>query len=172
MNLDTILQRLQIMPSTLAAIVNGLSDEDLRWRPEDGNWSIIEVLCHLADEEVEDFRMRLRMTLEQTGEAWPAINPPQAAFDRDYRSQPVADVLRRFTAERAASIEWLRQHQNADWSVAYHHPKFGRIHAGDLMASWAAHDALHLRQIAKRLFQMAQRDAAAFSTGYAGEWRA
>jgi hypothetical protein len=40
------------------------------------------------------------------------------------------------------------------------------------MVSWAAHDMLHLRQIAKRLFQIAQRDGDGFSTDYAGEWKA
>jgi hypothetical protein len=35
-----------------------------------------------------------------------------------------------------------------------------------------AHDYLHLRQIAKRMYQMAGRDAGEYSTRYAGEWRA
>jgi hypothetical protein len=50
------------------------------------------------------------------------------------------------------------------------HPKVGATAAGDVMASWAAHDALHLRQIAKRLWELAGRDGAPFRTGYAGEW--
>jgi hypothetical protein len=36
------------------------------------------------------------------------------------------------------------------------------------MASWAAHDALHLRQIAKRLYELTARDAGRYSAGYAG----
>ena len=44
--------------------------------------------------------------------------------------------------------------------------------AGDLLAAWSAHDALHLRQISKRLYQIAQRDAGSYSVQYAGEWRA
>ena len=42
----------------------------------------------------------------------------------------------------------------------------------DLLTSWAAHDALHLRQIAKRLFQLAERDGGEYNSRYAGEWRA
>jgi hypothetical protein len=57
-----------------------------------------------------------------------------------------------------------------DWSVAYQHPKVGPIRAGDLLTGWAAHDALHLRQISKRLFQLAERDGAGFTSRYAGEW--
>jgi hypothetical protein len=40
------------------------------------------------------------------------------------------------------------------------------------MVSWCAHDALHLRQIAKRTFQMAQRDGGRFTADYAGDWKA
>ena len=172
MNLDAMIERLQLMPGTLAALASGLSDEDLRWRPGESDWSIIEVLCHMADEEVEDFRTRLRLTLEQKGEAWPAINPPQAAIERDYRSQPLSNVLARFTSERTASIKWLRQLTNPDWTFEHHHPLIGVLRSGDLLASWVTHDALHLKQIAKRLFQMARRDTPGFDTAYAGEWQA
>jgi hypothetical protein len=172
MNLTAMIQRLQALPGMLTSIVSHLSDEDLRWRPPEQQWSIVEVLCHLADEEVEDFRTRLRLTLEQNNEPWPPINPPQAAIDRKYREQSPAEALARFTRERVASIEWLTQLHDADWSVFCDHPKLGRLHAGDLLASWVAHDALHMRQIAKRMFQMAQRDATGFGTAYAGEWQA
>ena len=83
-------------------------------------------------------------------------------------------MLDEFARERAANIAWLRSVENApapaDWSVAHHHPKFGPIAAGDLLAAWAAHDALHLRQIAKRLFELSLRDGAPFTTRYAGDW--
>jgi hypothetical protein len=39
-----------------------------------------------------------------------------------------------------------------------------------LLASWAAHDALHLRQIARRLHGLAARDAGPYGVAYAGEW--
>ncbi|MBK7403801.1 MAG: hypothetical protein IPJ41_04000 [Phycisphaerales bacterium] len=59
-----------------------------------------------------------------------------------------------------------------DWNRAYHHPKLGSLRAGDLLAAWAAHDALHLRQIAKRMHELASHDAPGFDAAYAGEWRA
>ncbi|NUP91044.1 MAG: DinB family protein, partial [Candidatus Sumerlaeia bacterium] len=51
----------------------------------------------------------------------------------------------------------------------HRHPKAGPLRAGDLLAAWAAHDALHLRQIAKRLLDLARRDAGGFKTDYAGD---
>jgi len=172
MNLDSILARMQPGPAALKALVVGLSDDDLRCRPSENEWSVVEVLCHLADEEVEDFRARLKLTLRADGSPWPPINPPQAALERNYGGQDARRVLERFATERAASIAWLTTLAGADWSVEYRHPKLGVLRAGDLLASWAAHDALHLKQIAKRLFQLAQRDTPGFATAYAGDWQA
>ena len=56
-----------------------------------------------------------------------------------------------------------------DWAVAKTHPK-GDLSAGDLLASWAAHDLLHLRQIAKRLHGMLDTLGDPFTVGYAGTW--
>ena len=44
------------------------------------------------------------------------------------------------------------------------------MRAGDLLASWCAHDALHLRQVAKRLHQLTDAQAGDFEVGYAGDW--
>ena len=50
------------------------------------------------------------------------------------------------------------------------HPIFGGLSAGDLLASWVAHDFLHLRQLARLQFQYASLLAEPYSTRYAGEW--
>ena len=75
MNAAKIIGSLERFGKVLAAAVDGISGEDARWRPADGAWSILEVVRHLGDEEVEDFRMRLRMTLERPEEDWPGIDP-------------------------------------------------------------------------------------------------
>lgn len=127
----------------------------------------------MGDEEVDDFRARLRSTLEDPERTWAPIDPEGWARDRAYIDDNLPEAVERFCAERSASIIWLRSLgdlSRVDWARAHRHPKFGPISAGDLLASWAAHDALHLRQIAKRLFELTQRDAAPAATKYAGEW--
>ena len=173
MNTHAIIARLERFPAALHVAVATASAADARFKPPSGNWSVLEVACHLADEEVEDFRTRLRFILGRTPGAWPAIDPDGWARDRRYNEQDPAAVLARFAAERGKSIDWLRAlPSETDWGLVYQHPKFGPIRAGDLLASWAAHDALHLRQIAKRFWELAARDAPGFSTAYAGEWKA
>lgn len=174
MNAALIVNRLEQFGKTLPGVVGGMRLEDMRWKPPSGNWSILEILCHLADEEVEDFRARLAFILEQRQGAPPGIDPEGWAAARAYNEQKPQDVLERFVRERERSVTWLHSLSLAttDWKLAYVHPKLGPLHAGDLLAAWAAHDALHLRQIAKRMHEMAARDAAGFSVRYAGEWGA
>jgi hypothetical protein len=172
MNPSPIISRLDRFATVLPPLVRNLPDEDARFKPPSGAWSILEIVCHLADEEVEDFRTRLRMTLEDPTRAWPKIDPEGVAKSRKYNEQDLAKALDRFTRERTASIQWLRSLPNPHWTRAYVHPKFGPQTAGMLLASWQAHDALHLRQIAKRLYELAARDGAPHTIGYAGEWGA
>ena len=98
MNAERFLHQLKRFPVVLSALVADLTPEELKWRLQESDWSILEVLCHLLDEETEDFRTRLRMTLERPGESWPPIDPVQAAIDRQYRQQDTAEILQRFTA--------------------------------------------------------------------------
>ncbi len=167
-----IVDRLERFPAALRAAVAVVGPDDLRWRPAPEHWSILEIACHLLDEEREDFRPRIRSTLEDPAKAWPPLDLERVAERRGYQSRDIAATLRDFENERAASVAWLRSLGAADWSAAFEHPKFGPLHAGMLLASWAAHDALHLRQIAKRLHNLAERDGASYGVRYAGDWTA
>jgi len=171
-NEEAIIERMSATPGALASLVGALAEADARWRPADGGWSILEIVNHLADEETEDFRPRLESTLADPARPWPGIDPEAAAWDRAYNDRDLAESVARFASARDDSLAWLRSLDRPDWSAAHEHPRLGPIHAGDLLASWAAHDALHLRQIAKRLFHMVGRDAGEYSTRYAGVWTA
>jgi hypothetical protein len=167
-----LIDSLKRFSDVLAALVRTIPLEDARWRPADGAWSVLEVLRHLLDEEVEDFRGRLERTLRDPTEPWAQNDPEGWALERRYNEADPAETVERFVAERRESVVWLRSVSDADWSQAHEHPQWGPIRAGDILVSWAAHDALHLRQIAKRMFQLAQRDGGKYQTAYAGEWKA
>ena len=171
MDARRLIDALDRFQRVLPTIVHQLSIDDAKWKPFPHDWSILEILCHLCDEEVDDFRTRLRLTLETPEKDWPGIDPPRWAIERKYNEKNLDDAVARFVRERAASVNWLRGlGDKVEWSQAHVHPKFGTIRAGDLLASWAAHDALHLRQIAKRMHQLAQRHGEGFNVAYAGEW--
>jgi hypothetical protein len=169
---SALIRRLSHGGAWVRALTDPLTLEEMQFVPSHGAWSVAEILGHLADEETEDFRIRVRSTLEDPTPEWPPIDPEGSVRTRGYRRRDPAESRRRFVRERQASVEWLCKLQDPDWCRAYEHPRWGPIHAGTLLASWAAHDALHIRQIAKRLHELAARDGGEFSTIYAGEWGA
>lgn len=172
MNHAALIQRLVNFPRSLSLLLEPLPIEDLRWKPAPEHWSILEICCHLLDEEREDFRLRLRSTLEDPSKPWAPLDLKNVAEIRRYNQREPGPILKDFIAERADSIRWLRSLVRPDFSTAYVHPAHGPVHAGELMASWAAHDALHMRQIAKRFYALARRDAGDHTIAYAGEWTA
>ena len=44
-----------LFPGVVRAQLSGLTDHDLRWKPSETQWSLLEILRHLGDEEAEDF---------------------------------------------------------------------------------------------------------------------
>lgn len=167
-----LIARLGAFPGALEAIVSDTEGDEWTRRPAGGGWAIVEVLGHMLREEREDFRARLRHTLEGAEGRWPAIDPEgdvlrHADLDADPRA-----VLAGFRAERAASVAWLGGLVSPDWDSSYEHPTLGVFRAGDLLAAWADHDALHARQLIKRRHQQTVQDAGPYSCRYAGDWTA
>ncbi len=172
MHTQRLIRSLARFSDIIQTVLADIGPNDARWRPADGGWSILEIVNHLADEEVQDFRTRLELTLRGAGEPWPPIDPEGWAVERHYNEQDLKATVDRFVMARRASVSWLRSLEQPDWSKTHEHPKLGCMRAGDILAAWTAHDALHLRQIAKRLYQMTGRDAGEYSTKYAGQWTA
>ncbi|MCP9874373.1 DinB family protein [Synechococcus sp. Cruz CV-v-12] len=174
MKTQAIIDRLQHTPAAVAALCAGLTPEQACARGPAGQWSILEILGHLCDEETLDFRARIETSLRDPSAPWPGIDPEGWVKRHDYASRDLAERQSTFARERAASVAWLRSLRDPAWSGTYLHPNHGPIAVGTLLVSWAAHDALHIRQIAKRLYELATREGEphGFTTLYAGEWGA
>jgi hypothetical protein len=167
-------ERLAANADVLGALVAGVGVDQARWKPDPTQWSILEVVNHLADEEVEDFRRRVALTLENPGAPWPPIDPQVWAVARGYNQRELGESLARFLEERDASCAWLQGIAgDADLSRAHEHPTAGVLRAGDLLASWLAHDLIHIRQITRLHYRWLERGAAsagapAYRLDYAG----
>jgi hypothetical protein len=155
--------------SVIENLARGLSNEQARWKPSPEKWSILEVVNHLYDEERDDFRHRLDSVLHHTERRWPPIDPPGWARERKYNERELNESLERFLAERRKSVEWLKELKEPRLENKYEHPQ-GIISAGDLLASWVAHDFLHVRQLARLHWEYLNSISAPYRTAYAGEW--
>jgi hypothetical protein len=170
MDLDVMIGRLRANAEVLAALAAGVGEAQARWRPAPDKWSILEVVNHLADEEVEDFRTRVDLTLHRPGSSWPPIDPQGWVGQRRYDERDLAGSLDRFLSARRDSLAWLGGLEDPDWTLAYEHPKAGPITAGDLLTSWVAHDHIHIRQLNRLHREHLVAELSGHSPDYAGEW--
>lgn len=156
---------------TIESLIRPVSEEQARWRADGKGWAIVEVMAHLLDEERDDFRKRIRLTIENSALAWPPIDPEGWARDRNYLQWELIPTLDAFLEERRHSVEWLRSLGDVDWNLATTFPRpHGPMRIGDLLTSWIAHDFLHSRQLLRLHFQYHAEQCQPFTTLYAGSW--
>ena len=145
------------------------ADDFIRWKPFPEKWCLLEILCHLIDEEKEDFRTRVKFALENTPGQPPAIDPTGWVLSRNYIHQNYAEKCVEFLSERNLSTIWLNSLPEGNWTSFFIHPKFGKFTAHYLLSNWLAHDFLHIRQIIKLKYDyLAQKCGE--NSKYAGEW--
>jgi hypothetical protein len=156
------------MPDVLAGMLAGLDVAAWRTRPASNEWAPVEIVCHLRDEEAEDFRARVRVVAEG-GAAFAPIDPPQWAIDRRYLDDDGPAALAAFREGRRASLAFLAGLAPAALTGAVQHPRAGRLSGLDLLAAWVAHDRLHLAQMAATLARVWADRWAPLRTEYAGE---
>ena len=171
MNCDHAVSQLSLTPEIVGALMEGVSIEQARWKPATDRWSLLEVLGHLRDEEREDFREALRVILERPADPWPLIDPFGWVEARAYNAGDRADTLEDFLAERRRSLEWLSTLRGIDWDSVHTGSGPGDLvmRAGDVLASWAAHDLWHIRQIVDLRREYLAVALAPYSGRYAGE---
>ncbi len=164
------ISRLELSAPMIAAMLQDMSDRQLRWKPAPDSWSALEVLCHLYDEECEDFRVRLDLTLHRPEEPVPPIDPQGWVTSRAYQSHDPEEALEGWLAARRRSLDWLRGLESPDWERPCTNTHLSQLRAGDFLAAWAGHDLLHLRQLVELQWAYQAAHAAPYAPDYAGDW--
>ncbi len=129
----------------------------------------MEIVCHLLDEECEDFRARLKSTLENPEKEFNFIDPVGWVSSRKYIEKDFNTELTEFLNERENSINFLQQLKEPKWDNFYDHPKFGNMSAKLFFTNWLAHDYLHIRQIIELKFEYLSATTDE-KLNYAGNW--
>lgn len=169
MEFKTLYQELSHSTEMIRALLAGVTPEEAQVKPNAASWSILEVVCHLCDEEREDFREHLDFILYHQQEEWHGIDPDGWVTEREYNKQNLTEMQEKFFAERWKSLEWLRGISEANWETTYT-SQYGSMKAGDMFACWVAHDNLHVRQLTELRRNWIERMTQPYDIQYAGEW--
>lgn len=166
---DDVISQLEVHAHVFAHIFNGVEAEQAGWKPSPEEWSLLEVVCHLGDEERLDFRTRVDYILHRPADEWPPIRPQEWVVEKGYNQRDfdasVLDLLR----ERRLSLDWLHRLGSADWSST-HVSRHGAFTALEMLNAWLAHDYLHLRQINELKWKWLARGVPPLPLDYAGGW--
>jgi len=167
--MEFIINELEKNISVISNLLNSVNNEMISWRPQQDKWCMLEIVCHLYDEEREDFRFRTKWILENPGQIPPPFNPLDWIETHQYMQQDYVTMIEKLLVERKQSISWLRSLKNPNWASSYDHEKIGTTTAKHYLANWLAHDYLHIRQITKLKFDYLKSKSGE-NLDYAGIW--
>lgn len=164
-----IKKQLSLNTDVFNRLLTGADKEFYLWKPAPGKWCLLEIVCHLYDEECRDFRARIEHVLQAPQEPFAPIDPQAWVTGHDYLGQQYGDMLQKFRDERTHSISWLDSLKKPKWDNVHQHPKLGAMSAYKLMCNWLAHDYLHIRQINALKYHYLKKISHENLT-YAGNW--
>lgn len=154
-------------PALLDALVAGLDPETWRARPAPEEWAPVEIVCHLRDEEAEDFGARVRVVLDG-GSSFVPNDPERWAVERRYQEADPNDALAAFRRLRAESLALLEDAPIERLIHSVAHSSGLSLSGLDIVTAWVTHDRLHLRQLAGTLARLWAERWAPLRADYAG----
>ena len=134
--------------AALARAIEGLSPAQLRQPEAHGQWSMAQVLQHLADADlVWGWRMRLILAHDR---------PIITGFDQDlwavrlhYAESDPANALATFDVLRRDNVRLIEAATPDDLQRVGVHAERGEESVAHLCRMYAGHDLAHLRQLAR-----------------------
>ncbi|MBT8218891.1 MAG: DinB family protein [Bacteroidia bacterium] len=170
MKINYLIDQLEMNREVMLALLSDVSTELIIYKPSPQSWNLLEIICHLIDEEKEDFRLRVKHVIEYPETTPPSIDPVSWVMSRNYLDQDFGKKLKEWDVERKKSIREMKElAPTCNFNSGFDHPTFGRMTAYFFLRNWIAHDYLHIRQITRNKYQflemMENRDVS-----YAGRW--
>lgn len=106
-------------------VIEGFDTDIFNWQPSAERWSAAMVIVHLAESEVNCFRLRLRRTALEDS---PVLEPyDQWAPFRAGSTVSAYDALRDFKVEREKTLVFLRSLPADVIARQCQHQKLGRL---------------------------------------------
>lgn len=142
----TMIGELRGAPEAFETLFAAESEETLHHRPAAGEWSAVEIVCHLGDLDHFNHSQRFNAILIEENPTLPAYEPDARVTAADYQAYSSTDALSFFKHERdlvTTLLEALRPHELSRTGI---HPRYGERTLLQ-MADMRDHDRTHLDQV-------------------------
>jgi hypothetical protein len=149
--LDELVDQLAATPNRLRQLIDETS-ENLRYRPADGRFSILENVCHLRDIEIEGYTDRIKRILEEDAPELLDIDGGRLAIEREYNNQDLIPALNSFVDAREENVTKLRNVELRELEKTGNMQGVGQVTLERLLEMMLEHDEGHLTEL-----QMLQR---------------
>jgi uncharacterized damage-inducible protein DinB len=130
-------------PVSLRAAVSDLTPEQLRARPVPGKWSVLEVICHLADSE-QAWCHRMKRVIAEPRPLLIGYDERRFAATLGYHDRDVEAELALVEGMREQMATILRALPEASWSFTGVHSERGLMTLEDLVRAEVEHIPHHL----------------------------
>ena len=159
------LAQLEINKSIIENLMLNLTEEQVRWKPSESRWSILEILNHIIDIEIEDFRYNFDLILFKPEKEWPSFDEIKWITSRKYNERELSSSIEKFKHERNHSINWLQELSSPDLFSKH---LSNKMRLGDLLSSWLGHDLFHIKHITLMKWDILEKWSDPFSPEYSG----
>jgi FMN phosphatase YigB (HAD superfamily) len=139
-----------LMAGNLAEACHLLADvPEAAWtrRPAEGEWSLVEIICHLRDVDQEVNLPRLRAVVENDNPFLSGADTDPWAIERGYPCQSGLQARQDFAAVRQQIYTFLAGVPDAAWQRPARHALLGNTHLAELVGWILDHDRIHLAQL-------------------------
>ena len=133
-------------PERLREALASVPAEAMKWRPERGEFSIHEIVCHCADSETNAYS-RVRYLLTQEKPVIVGYDPDVWARQFDYQNHPLGATLATVEAVRGNTVPILRRLPDEAWVKEGSHTESGRYTTADWLRIYSEHLDEHIEQI-------------------------
>ncbi len=138
--------RLRSTPQTIATLLDGMSEDDLNRQPAPGEWSMRQVLSHLHDAQgVLHTRLELLLTQDHPALSAQAVQEWTRQADAPAST---ANLFEDYQSLRDTIVARLEATPLKDWWRTGYHEEFGEVTLRQQVSYFAAHETVHLPQMA------------------------
>jgi hypothetical protein len=147
---QAMIAKIQALPARLEAITQRLSEAQLDRPGGEGDWTIRQVVHHLADSHLNSF-IRLKLILTEEKPTLKPYNQEAWAELPDTKTLPIDSSLTLLKGLHERWVTLFKQIGEADWSRSGLHPEIGEVTPEDLLRIYTRHGDEHIEQIERLL---------------------